>query len=116
MEPAVHVTQPVGCRLVTGRGACRLATDRPCEAEITHPPLHRAAGNGVFFHAASGARPCRCLSFCGHLSQPKDDGGDGDDGEIVASGLFEAGGDAPELLETREAAFDEVALGVEMLV
>ena len=54
--------------------------------------------------------------WCGHLSQPKDGGGECDDGEVVACGLLEAGGDAPELLEPGETAFDEVALGVELLV
>jgi hypothetical protein len=37
-------------------------------------------------------------------------------GVQVPCGFFEAGCDAPELLELSEAAFDEMALGIEMLV
>jgi hypothetical protein len=58
----------------------------------------------------------RCSRFCGHLSEPQDDGGESDDGEVVARGFLEAGGDASELLELGEAAFDEMALGVEVAV
>src|SRR5271169_1514395 len=57
-----------------------------------------------------GPRPC------GHLPQPEDGGCESDDGEEVSGCLFEAGRNAAKLLEFREAAFDEMALGVEMLV
>ena len=52
--------------------------------------------------------------FCGQLSHPEDSGGDGDDGEVVGSGFLEARGDASELLEPAEAAFDEMSLGVKV--
>ena len=39
------------------------------------------------------------VRLCGQLPQPERDCGDGDDGEVVAGGFFEAGGDAAELLE-----------------
>lgn len=39
-----------------------------------------------------------------------------DDGVIVSHRLFVSGGDASELFEFAEAAFNEVALGVEMLI
>src|SRR5260370_19976889 len=58
--------------------------------------------------------PGSCSRFCGQLSQPEDGCGDGDDGEIVVGSFFEAGGDASELLELAEAAFEEMAWGVEM--
>jgi len=57
-----------------------------------------------------------CPRRRGQLSQPQDDGGEGDDGEIVSGGLFEAGCDAAELFELGEAALDQVTLGVEVLV
>lgn len=47
VELAVDVIQRARCCLVTGRGAHRLATNHPCQAEITHQPLHRTAGNAV---------------------------------------------------------------------
>jgi hypothetical protein len=47
VELAVDVIQRARCRPVTGRGAHRLATDHACQAEITHQPPHRAAGNAV---------------------------------------------------------------------
>jgi hypothetical protein len=50
------------------------------------------------------------------LTAAENDGCDGDDRPIISSGLFEAGCDTAELLELREAAFDEMALGIEMLV
>jgi hypothetical protein len=46
----------------------------------------------------------------------QDDCSEGDDGEVISGGLLEAGCDASELLELLEAAFDEMALGIEMLV
>ena len=54
--------------------------------------------------------------FRGQLPEPKDGGGDGDDGEEIAGGLFVACGDAAELLELGEAAFDQVAFLVELAV
>ena len=54
--------------------------------------------------------------FCGHLSDPESDCGDSDYGEIVPCGLLIAGCNAAELLELAEAAFDEVSLGIEVLV
>jgi hypothetical protein len=50
------------------------------------------------------------------LSQPLNDGRDCDDGEVVGCGLFEPCCDASELLEPAEAAFDEMTLGIEVLV
>ena len=51
---------------------------------------------------------------CGHLSQPQDYGGAGDDGEEVTSGRVEVCGDPSELLELSDATFDMLALGVEV--
>src|SRR3712207_5565479 len=52
----------------------------------------------------------------GHSSEPEDDGGDGDDGEVVASGLLIARRHAAELLELADAAFDEMTFLVEVPV
>jgi hypothetical protein len=54
--------------------------------------------------------------WCGHLSQPQDDCGECDYGEIVSGGLFEARCDSSELFEFAEAAFDQMALGIEVLI
>ena len=54
--------------------------------------------------------------WCGHLAQPEDGGGECDDGAVVSSGFLVAGSDAAELLEPGEAAFDEMALLVELPV
>ena len=45
-----------------------------------------------------------------------DDSGESDDGEIISRRRLVARGDAPELFELAEAAFDELALCVEMLI
>jgi curved DNA-binding protein CbpA len=58
----------------------------------------------------SSARPC------GQLSHPEYGGGDGDDSEVVGCGFLEARGDASELLEPAEAAFDEMSLGIEVSI
>ena len=49
---------------------------------------------------------------CGHLSQPEDYGGEGDDRQEVSGGLFVSGCDAPKLFQLGEAAFDEMTFGV----
>jgi hypothetical protein len=53
---------------------------------------------------------------CGHLSDPWDNDGQGDDGKIVPGCLLVSGGDPAKLLKFAETAFDEVPLGVELLV
>jgi hypothetical protein len=58
----------------------------------------------------------RSTRQCGYLSHPEDDGSESDDGAVISSGLFEAGGDAAELLKFGDAAFNEMALGMEMFV
>ena len=52
----------------------------------------------------------------GQLPEPQDGGGDGDDGEELASGLLVASGDAADLLELGKAALDEVSFLVELAV
>jgi hypothetical protein len=43
------------------------------------------------------------------FAQPENDGGDDQDGPVVGGSLGVAGGQGAELLEPREAAFDDVA-------
>lgn len=54
--------------------------------------------------------------WCGHLAHPQDDSGYGHDSAVVSGGLLISGCDTSELLELAEAAFDKVALGIEVLV
>jgi hypothetical protein len=54
--------------------------------------------------------------FCGQLPEPQDDGGDGNDGEVVLCGLFVSCGDTPELLEPGEAAFDQLPQSIKVLI
>ena len=54
--------------------------------------------------------------LCGQSSQPDGDCGDGYDGEEVSRGFFVAGCNASEVLEFAEAAFDEVAFFIDVLV
>jgi hypothetical protein len=53
---------------------------------------------------------------CGQLPDPYDCSSDGDDGEKVSGGFLVSCGDTSELFEAAEAAFDEMTLGVEVLV
>src|SRR3954453_20406137 len=50
------------------------------------------------------------------FSEPEDDGGDDQGGAEVGGSFGVAGGQRAELLEPGEAAFDDVASGVEVLV
>lgn len=50
------------------------------------------------------------------LNAAINDGSESDDGTVISGGLFEAACDATELLELAEAAFHEMALGIEVLV
>src|SRR3954453_17835716 len=52
----------------------------------------------------------------GIFSEPQDDGGDDQGGAKVGGSFGVAGGQGPELLEAGEAAFDDVASGVDVLV
>ena len=67
------------------------------------PSLEKLTSNGI----------CNCNARqCGHLSQPEDYGGQGDDSEVVSGGLFVSGCDASKLFQLGETAFDEVTFGV----
>src|SRR3954466_13546363 len=52
----------------------------------------------------------------GIFSEPQDDGGDDQGGAKVGGSFGVAGGQGPELLEAGEAAFDDVASGIDVLV
>lgn len=82
-------------------------------------------GNGMFQFVNQSRLKIRhlwCSScgsttrFCGQSSQPDSDGGDGYDSEEVPRGFFVACCDTSEVLEFAEAAFDEMAFFVEVLV
>ena len=49
-------------------------------------------------------------------NHPNEDAGDEDHSEIVSRGLLVARGDAPELLDAIEEAFDEVALLIDVAI
>jgi hypothetical protein len=50
------------------------------------------------------------------LVEPQDEAGDGHDGPIVSGEFFIAGGESAEAFELVEAAFDDVAAPVDLLV
>ena len=59
---------------------------------------------------------CNSSRSCEQLPEPKHGSGECDDGEVVSGGFLEALRDTSEVFELAEAAFDEVALGIEIPV
>src|SRR3954453_3068019 len=75
-----------------------------------HPSGSRAE------RARRGGRGVLLGPVLGIFSEPRDDGGDDQGGAKVGGSFGVAGGQGPELLEAGEAAFDDVASGVDVLV
>ena len=73
---------------------------------MVHANLH-------FFAAVLGLVASHALGCIDILSKPTPSAGDGDGGVEVLFAFVEAGGEAAELLEMGEGAFDAVALAVE---
>jgi hypothetical protein len=91
-------------------------------AKVAFRGMNRGSDPGASKYAASTLRAClitirtAATRFCGQSSQPDGDRGDGYDGEEVSRGFFVAGCNASEVLEFAEAAFDEMAFFVDVLV
>src|SRR5215207_4153702 len=87
------------------------ALDDPAVPAEPGAGLHAAAGDPR--SDPSGAQLGRVLWI---FAEPENDGGDDQDGPVVGGSFGVAGGQGAELLESGEAAFDDVAPGVDVAI